>query len=67
MRMSDVIDDWKGAYEAANGKPPPEIYYRGGWFMIHYDNMAVRHRRAGLEAMTERLRAAAEQRSKEQK
>jgi hypothetical protein len=67
MRALDAIDDWRRAYEAANGKPPPSIYYQAGWFHIVYEERPsfFKHRRASLEAMTARLRATAEQREKQ--
>jgi len=59
LRRRDLIASYLEAYERANGKPCPPIFYRKGWFALPYSDGSTYYRRAAqLQEMRDRLLAA---------
>lgn len=56
MNPETLIAEYLAAYEAANGKPAPNLSYERGWFRIsHGTYYGTRHRRIEIEKMRDRL------------
>lgn len=60
MTPTEVADRYIEAYRAANGKTPPSVDYRKGWFVLKHllgeEEFAISHyRRSEIIEMTETL------------
>jgi len=54
--LERVAKDWQHAFEAAHGKPAPQIRWSRGWFRIGDGPLGTGYRRTKLEQMTKVLR-----------
>ena len=53
IARSQTIANWQAAYEAANGKPAPEVKYRNGWYAV--EGMFQKWRQSDIERLTQNL------------
>ncbi|MBZ9888155.1 hypothetical protein LB559_09405 [Mesorhizobium sp. BR1-1-3] len=51
IEADEIIDRYRKAYEAANGKPAEKVEYRKGWF-VWSGRFGMRKRKADMVYMT---------------